>query len=269
MKYSYIIILLTVLIASPANGKDRKKKNKAAVEMQLNTNGPDFMPIQAIADKPLPNLRKPRMLMSGGGAMLCGIDVSHYQGTINWKEVAHDSNAAFAYIKASEGGDLADDCYERNIREARKYGIKAGSYHFFRPNTPAKQQFELFKKLVDPRKQDLVPLVDVEVIGGVSILTMHVRLQELLSLLTDQYNGRTPVIYTGRNFYNKYFAGYQAFRKYKFMIAAYQDNEPELDAGDDYIIWQFTAKGHIDGIRGNVDRSRFVGTHGLNEILMR
>ena len=53
---------------------------------------------------------------------------------------------------------------------------------------------------------------------------------------------------------------------YKLMIAQYSSREPELEDGRDFMIWQYTGKGHIDGINGYVDKSRFMGRHGLREI---
>ena len=50
------------------------------------------------------------------------------------------------------------------------------------------------------------------------------------------------------------------------MIAQYSDNEPVLIDDNDYMLWQYTGKGHIDGIRGYVDKSRFMGRHGLREL---
>ena len=164
---------------------------------------------------------------------------------------------------------MVDDTYEYNLTEARRNGIKAGSYHFFRPGVSAAGQFALFKRVIDKRKQDLLPLIDVEVTGGVSIATLHSRLQEFLKLVTEEY-GRRPVIYTGRNFYNKYFADYDFYKPYLFMIAMYNTAEqPYLDNGEDYVIWQYSSKGRIDGIRGDVDQSRFVGRHTLSEILYK
>jgi lysozyme len=73
-----------------------------------------------------------------------------------------------------------------------------------------------------------------------------------------------PLLYTGRNFYNKYLQG--KVDDYKIMIAMYTPEEPELADGRDITMWQYTSKGRIVGIRGFVDKSRFMGNHGLREI---
>nr|WP_217497729.1 GH25 family lysozyme [Lysobacter enzymogenes] len=61
---------------------------------------------------------------------LRGIDVSHHQGAIDWRAVARDA-VAFAYLKASEGGDHRDRRYAANARDARAAGVAVGAYHFF------------------------------------------------------------------------------------------------------------------------------------------
>ena len=109
-------------------------------------------------------------------------------------------------------------------------------------------------------------LVDVEVMPrGMSLSKFHSRLDEFLRLVTEVF-GKRPMIYTGKNFYNRYFADTN-FRKYLFMIACYTVDEPELDNNDDYIIWQYTCKGRVDGVRGNVDISKIMGHHSLKEIM--
>jgi lysozyme len=74
-------------------------------------------------------------------------------------------------------------------------------------------------------------------------------------------------VYTGNNFYNKYLQ--HKIDDYQLMIAKYADAEPELFDGRDYIIWQYTAKGRINGINGFVDKSRFMGRHSMREIRFR
>jgi lysozyme len=58
-----------------------------------------------------------------------GIDVSKYQGNINWTKVAKDSTIRFVYIKATEGTSIQDPYYKTNIAKAKKAGLLVGSYH--------------------------------------------------------------------------------------------------------------------------------------------
>ena len=64
-----------------------------------------------------------------------GIDLSHYQGEVFWETVGENTKMAYVYLKATEGGDRIDEMYERNINLAHRYGLKVGSYHFYRPKT--------------------------------------------------------------------------------------------------------------------------------------
>lgn len=91
-----------------------------------------------------------------------GIDVSHYQGEINWDAVAGDGKISYAYLKATEGATLVDDTYARNLSEAKRVGLKVGSYHFYRPNTDWRKQLENLSSVVKPGEQDLLPIIDIE-----------------------------------------------------------------------------------------------------------
>ncbi len=195
-----------------------------------------------------------------------GIDLSHYQGEVFWEAIGDNSKMAYVYLKATEGGDRIDDKYEQNIELAHKYGLKVGSYHFFRPKTPLKLQLENFKAQCRPSQQDLIPMIDVETKQGLSNDAFRDSLMTFLTMVEEAYHQK-PLVYTGTNFYNRYMSG--IMNGYKLMIAQYSSNEPVLNDGNDYMLWQYTGKGHIDGIRGYVDKSRFMGRHGLREIRYR
>lgn len=195
-----------------------------------------------------------------------GIDLSHYQGEVFWEAIGDNSKMAYVYLKATEGGDRIDDKYEQNIELAHKYGLKVGSYHFFRPKTPLKLQLENFNAQCRPSQQDLIPMIDVETKQGLSNDAFRDSLMTFLTMVEKAYHQK-PLVYTGTNFYNRYMSG--LMNGYKLMIAQYSSNEPVLNDGNDYMLWQYTGKGHIDGIRGYVDKSRFMGRHGLREIRYR
>lgn len=194
-----------------------------------------------------------------------GIDVSHYQGNIDWNTVVKNANISYAYLKATEGATLVDDTYERNLREAKQAGLLVGSYHFYRPNTDWKAQFENLTQNVRPNDQDLVPIIDIEHIGNVSKKKF---IEDLTAFIQEvqKYYGAKPLLYTFQNFYNKHLVG--TFPDYHWMIAKYKTEEPQLNDNKQYIIWQYTAKGRISGIKGNVDRSRLMEGFQLSQIAM-
>ena len=192
-----------------------------------------------------------------------GIDLSHYQGEVFWETVGENTKMAYVYLKATEGGDRIDAQYERNIELAHRYGLKVGSYHFFRPKTPLRTQLENFVMQCRPGEQDLIPMIDVETTGGLPTEEFCDSLTTFLGMISEVYHHR-PLIYTFRNFYNRHLIG--QIDDYKLMIAMYTDEEPVLADGRDITMWQYTSRGRITGVRGNVDKSRFLGNHGLRDI---
>ena len=195
-----------------------------------------------------------------------GIDMSHYQGEVFWDAVGQNAKMAYVYLKATEGGDRIDDMYEQNIQLAHRHGLKVGSYHFYRPKTEQKKQLDNFMAQCRPGEQDLIPMIDIETTGGLPSEEFRDSLFKFLSLVEEAYRQK-PLLYTGTNFYNRHLCG--ELDDYQLMIAQYSSNEPVLADGREYALWQYTAKGRIAGVNGHVDKSRFMGRHGLREIRFR
>lgn len=195
-----------------------------------------------------------------------GIDLSRYQGDVFWETVGDNTKMAYVYLKATEGGDRIDPKFERNINLAHRYGLKVGSYHFFRPKTPLQKQLENFTAQCLPGEQDLIPMIDVETLGGLQVDQFCDSLLTFLRMVEHAYRQK-PLVYTFRNFYNWHLVG--KLDDYQMMIALYLDEEPVLADERDITLWQYTGKGRIVGINGYVDKSRFLGRHGLREIRFR
>ena len=184
-----------------------------------------------------------------------GIDVSHYQGRIDWGRVATEGGAKYAYVKATEGGDMADEYYSYNIREAKAAGLLVGAYHFYRPQRGVDANFKNMVSVIKRRDIDLLPIIDVETVGGLSREQFIADLQQFVKRVERHY-GCPPMLYTGQNFYNKHFQG--VLTDYCWMIAKYQEEPPILLDGHIPCMWQYTQHGSVSGIRGNVDRSRLL-----------
>ena len=116
-----------------------------------------------------------------------GIDLSHYQGEVFWETVGENTKMAYVYLKATEGGDRIDDRFERNIFLAHRYGLKVGSYHFFRPKSPLRQQLDNFRMQCRPGEQDLIPMIDVETTGGLPTAEFCDSLIRFLALVEAAY----------------------------------------------------------------------------------
>ena len=192
-----------------------------------------------------------------------GIDLSHYQGEVFWETVGENTKMAYVYLKATEGGDRIDEMYERNINLAHRYGLKVGSYHFYRPKTEQIKQLENFKTQCLPGEQDLIPMIDIETKQGLNTEEFCDSLMKFLTLVEEAYKQK-PLLYTGTNFYNKYLQG--KIDDYQLMIAQYTEREPVLADERDFTLWQYTGKGRRGGVSGYIDKSRFIGKHGWKEI---
>lgn len=192
-----------------------------------------------------------------------GLDMSHYQGNVFWEAVGDNGRMFYVYLKASEGGSHIDKRYEENIYMARKNGLKVGSYHFYRPRQPQEEQLRNFRAQCRPQDQDLIPMIDVEVSAGLKASALCDSLHKFLELVEMEYHQK-PLVYTYTNFYNKYLVG--ELDGYKLMVAQYNGNEPELKDERDIFAWQYTGKGHINGVNGYVDKSRLLGQHTMREI---
>lgn len=195
-----------------------------------------------------------------------GIDLSHYQGEVFWEHIGDNSKMAYVYLKATEGGDRIDHMYERNIELAQLHGLKVGSYHFYRPKTEQRKQLENFTAQCLPGDQDLLPMIDIETTGGLPTDEFCDSLFAFLRIVEEAYRQK-PLLYTYTNFYNKHLCG--KLDGYQLMIAQYTDREPVLADERDFTMWQYTSKGSIKGVSGYIDKSRFMGTHGLREIRFR
>ena len=188
-----------------------------------------------------------------------GIDVSKYQGTINWTKVAKDSTIRFVYIKATEGTSIQDPMYRRNIEGARKAGLLVGSYHLYSSKTTAYDQMGNIRKVIKKKEQDLIPVLDIE--GHHSGRLYMARVDKLLELMEAEY-GVKPIIYTSEKLYKTHFAT-KKYSKYHIFIANYRSYPTTR-----FTLWQYTERGHCSGIKGYVDFNRLNRNRTLSDIRM-
>jgi lysozyme len=188
------------------------------------------------------------------GYSVHGIDVSSYQGRIDWDEVARHK-VRFAFIKATEGVSLRDRRFARNWRGAKQAGICRGAYHFFQPNYDGTQQADLFVRTADLGPGDLPPVLDVEAPEFHDVAVMRQNIATWLRLVERHYGVR-PILYSNYSFYRRYLAGH--FDKYPLWLAHYEVEKPTLDR-DKWIIWQHSDEAYVPGIRGAVDFNVYQG----------
>jgi lysozyme len=194
-----------------------------------------------------------------------GIDISVNQGRIRWDEMKGKKIPRFIYVKATEGVTHKDACYDRNIAGARKRGIAFGSYHFFRKRDGA-QQAKNFIKVVDRKKQDLLPVVDCEELGGTqgwSKAKIQSNLRAFIVTCTRAF-GKKPIIYCSESYYKDYLS--PSFDDCILFIAKYHMNQPVLPGKAHYTIWQYYDHGRVPGIYNWVDLDRFAPSANLKDI---
>jgi lysozyme len=184
--------------------------------------------------------------------MVPGIDVSHYNGVIDWHKVAQ-SGVKFAYIKCTDGATFHDPMFVKNREGARWAGLKVGSYHFLRPGVGA-GQLNGFLSQICGATDDLPPCLDVE------IPSESLPVIECAQRIADELK-RIPVIYTNAATATKLVDPLLA--AYPLWLALYQSisGNPALVPGDwkVWTFWQHTDKGTVAGIEGNVDLDWFNG----------
>ena len=178
-----------------------------------------------------------------------GVDVSHYQGLIDWTRVAAD-DMSFAYIKATEGGDHVDRRFAQNWKRAAVAGVERGAYHFFTLCTPGRAQAEHFLEVVPDDEGVLPPAVDLELAGNCAArpppTAVRRELDEFLAAV-ESTSGQRVVLYVGDDFESVYPVRKALDRPLWHRRIFWRGDV------DDWWIRQFTGWGRVDGIRARVD----------------
>ncbi|WP_330924272.1 glycoside hydrolase family 25 protein [Candidatus Sororendozoicomonas aggregata] len=182
-----------------------------------------------------------------------GIDVSHYQGQVQWDRV--ESQYQFAFIKATEGTHYTDPKYDENIHSIADTSLLFGAYHFFSPDQDALTQAKHFIKTTGDVAHPLPPVLDVEVNPSDGSESLRAAVKIWLKHV-EQQTGCRPIIYTNRNYWSRHFDA--SFNDYPLWISEYTTAEDRLRSIP-WSFWQFTERGRVAGVSGLVDKSRFRG----------
>ncbi len=173
-----------------------------------------------------------------------GIDVSHWNGIINWEKIGKYENLKFVYIKATEGAKVSDCGYHRNLEGAKQQHLLVGSYHLLSTQSSVRAQFENFKRHVDRSEQDLIPMLDIE--SGISWRGQQLRDSvALFSSLVKKHYGKKPLIYASQGFYDDHLSPH--FDNHHLFIARY-GQKPSLKYGAAHQLWQSTNCGRLQGM---------------------
>jgi GH25 family lysozyme M1 (1,4-beta-N-acetylmuramidase) len=198
-----------------------------------------------------------------------GIDVSHWQNTIDWTAV-RAAGKKFTYIKASESTDFVDPLYATNRSKAQAAGLLVGAYHFAQPSTGAGDAVAEADHYVDtatPASGDLLPVLDLERSGGLGVTALTAWVRAYLDRVY-QRTGVRAVIYCSPSFWKNYLGDTTWFSAngYSILWVAHWTTaaQPTLPAASwgarGWTFWQYTSDGSVPGISGRVDLNRYNGT---------
>jgi len=195
------------------------------------------------------------------GYEIQGIDISHYQGKIDWdalkKAKINDCPVRFILIKATEGSSEVDENFADNFKQARDYDFIRGAYHFWSNQSDARSQAAWFLDKVNLQDGDLPPVLDVEYKpADVSLETFQQSILLWLHTVEDRYHVK-PIIYTYRKFKEQYL-NEEVFDQYPYWIAHYYVEK--LEYKGEWKFWQYTDVGKLPGIDGNVDLDLYNGS---------
>jgi GH25 family lysozyme M1 (1,4-beta-N-acetylmuramidase) len=201
-----------------------------------------------------------------------GVDVSHWQGAINWTSV-RNAGMQFAYIKATEGTSFKDPRFNTNYPAAYYAGVIRGAYHFARPNiSGGATQADYFASNGGAWSRDnrtLPGAVDLEpnpYTGGYCYGRTQAGMRDWILAFYNRYKYRTTrdvVIYTTASWWNTCTGSWTGMAtRSPLWVAHWGVHSPTRPAGwssTTWTFWQYTSTGRVSGISGNVDRNRFNG----------
>ena len=191
-----------------------------------------------------------------------GVDVSRWQGNINWERL-RAQGANFVYIKATDGGDHLDPMFAKNWRGAHGAGLKRGAYHFFYWCRTAGEQADWFIRNVPRVAGALPPVIDVEWNGESSCkrrpspAKVREKMQVFMDKLERHY-GQRPIIYTSPDFYRDNLKN--AFTDYPFWLRSVAAHPSKTYPGRKWLFWQYSGSGLSHGVRGRIDLNVFNGS---------
>jgi lysozyme len=192
-----------------------------------------------------------------------GIDVARFQTTIDWPTV-RANGVSFAFIKATEGGDLVDPMFKDHWRNARRAGIPRGAYHFYYHCRPAAEQARWFFRNVPKEPGMLPPVLDMEWTPFSPTCTTRRPASEIrddarriIGMFAAHY-GTQPILYTTVDF----FRDNELWRLsgVDFWLRSVTAHPAERYPGHDWTFWQYSGTATIPGVQGQVDANAFAGS---------
>ncbi len=195
------------------------------------------------------------------GYEIHGIDISHYQGNIDWNKLRNGMISGcplrFIMIKATEGSTRLDPKFKDNFHQARENGYIRGAYHFWSNKSSARDQAAWFLSKVKLEDGDLPPVLDIEHMPeNRSVEDFQCDVLTWLHVVEDRYHVK-PILYTYYKFKQQYLNA-PVFDDYPYWIAHYYVDKIQYEGP--WKFWQHTDAGRLPGIKGFVDFNVYNGS---------
>lgn len=243
-----LLVAVVPVMAAAAPLTDRPFGNALGDELRLQAGPSEPVHIEVCA----------------GPDTLQGIDVSYYQGDIDWPAVAADG-ITFAWVRVSHSTQFFDPQFDANLAGARAAGIHTGVYQYFEPGEDPIAQADFLLDAMGPLQPgDMPPMIDVESADTVAPGPYADAIRAWLDRV-EEVTGVPPIIYTGYYYWNDN-VGTDEFIDHPLWVANYNPGCPLIpDYWGTWAFHQYCACESIAGISGDVDGDTFNGN--LDDLL--
>jgi len=183
-----------------------------------------------------------------------GIDVSHYQGNIDWKNIEYEQDSlSFVFVRATMGTNRRDSLFLKNFKQAKSKDFVTGAYHYYDPNQRPEGQAKNFLQIISLENGDLKPVLDIEKKGKYSEKEMISHLKIWLNIVEREL-GVQPIIYSSFFFWEKYLK--KDFGHYNHWLAAYSVKARLYPVTLNADAVQYADTLRVQGVSGPVDGNK-------------
>lgn len=190
----------------------------------------------------------PENLKPIGNVIYRGLDVSEFQGEIDWEKVYTDGKRA-VYIRSSLGSDYIDSRFEENYAGAKEAGLKVGFYHYVTAvNTAqAREQARFFVDVIRGKEFEMRPAMDFEYFADLSSNQINAIGKAFIDELVS-YSGKPAVVYSDSYDARTLWNG-EIYENYPLWVAEWNVSAPSVNGKwSGWVGWQYTDGGIVGGI---------------------
>ncbi len=190
-----------------------------------------------------------KQLGSAAAKSLRGVDLSHYDGAVDFKQL-QAAGIDFVFLKATQGTGYVDPTYQSHITAVKATSLLHGAYHFFEPKSDPESQANHFISQVKNSGNTLPPVLDIEITQDQSADAIKAGVKVWLELVEEAL-GCKPMLYSYGDFWQENLGA--EFNDYAFWLADYA-SQPTVPKGlENWRLWQYSDKGQVPGVEHSVD----------------